>query len=377
MNELQQKVCLRARYLVDKNEGAVNRMIHGGESKYVSNKKLIDEFEKSRAKIAESEFALPVEEYMGKVHDISLAKDAAREAKRQKLLSYMGKPSKFVEAETVVVEESTFPGVEQKERSKAVEKKVFTDEKFKGRERISRDELIKYILKNAGKKKIGEAIAAKKVTISRRVPDEEIEKLIDRGVDPSEHGYFEDDEGYRIGLTVDRSNVGDFTKKEMGKILEDHYASGERVFSKAELYELAGLHRGGVDYKGILSKKARDYSIRDKPDPLLAEQAAAAKDNMPVDKSASMSKAVEGLKNYHRFRREYIQFPQYQDVMDRKKTMADAFKIYKKLAANYDHIKSMKKLHQLMMDVSEKHGGYGQLYSKKMASLARKGVTLD
>lgn len=368
MNDLQRKVLLRTKYLVDKNEGAVNRVIHGG--KYAEE---IDAYERARAKIAKSEFALPVEEYMGKVQDISRAKDAIKESKRQKLLKALSQPVEVVEdiAENVVIEQpDILSQIKQKPRSAKAKAPPDSSqlEQFKERANLRKYDVLEYIKKNVPKKDIIKAIEDKGITVGTK-------------------GKVDED-----GISIKPSKI-DLSRIPKDRLFSmffvDNALPGKPIktyFTKQELLNLAKISKKGEriggsimldrgDYEYLLRKMKPEYDPAPScPDPLLAEQAAAAKGKMPVDKSNSMDSAKKGLEAYHRFRKSYSAFPQYGEIMDRKKTMSDAFKIYKKLMAKHedDHEKAMKKLLAHVVDVSQKSGGYGVPYAKRMASLARK-----
>lgn len=405
MNDLQRKVCERARYLASKNEGAVNRVIHGGKTSY---KDMIDEYERARVNIAKSEFALPVEEYMGKVQEISMAKDAAKEAKRQRLLKALSQPVGEVKdvVEDSSLQEPLMSQIKQKPRSAKEPKLEKALKKFEGRDNISREEVFNYIRKNVPKRRIIDLL--KEHNIEFEIETGEYEVELDEDGEPildedGEEIYILDKKGKKIPIYksfVINDELGkDLTKDQLMEALNDsqddvtdkYGVLSKNEFSKAELLKLAGLNKKGekvaggrkvVRIKGIneglVKNMKRNYALPDKPDPLLAEQAKAGKDEMPVDKSNRTEAAQKALKHYHKYRKAYSSFPQYGDITDRKKTMSDAFKIYKKLMEKHegDHDKAMKKLFKIIVAKREECGGYGDVYAKKMAKLARKGVAV-
>lgn len=393
MNDLQRKVCERARYLASKNEGAVNRVIHGGKVGY---KEMIDEYERARANIAKSEFALPVEEYMSKVQDISRAKDAAKEAKRQRLLEALSQPVEEKEdlVEDFTLQKPIMSQIKQKPRSAKEPKLEKALKKFEGRDNISRDEVLNYIKKNTPKLAIVDFL--KKHEVEFDIDTGEVE--MDEDDEP-----VRDKKGKKVhiyrSIVIDDKLGKDLTKDQLmdaleapqEKIIDEYGVREKNMFSKAELLKLAGINKRGEKIaggrkvirvksisKGLVENMKRNYALPDKPDPLLAEQAKAGKDEMPVDKSNRTEAAQKALKHYHKYRKAYSSFPQYGDIMDRKKTMSDAFKIYKKLMEKHegDHDKAMKKLLKIITCKGQECGGYGDVYAKKMAKLARKGVSV-
>lgn len=380
MNPLQKKVVERAKYLADKNEGAVYRVIHGGEKR--SHKELIDDYEMARARIAESEFALPVEEYMEKVHNISRAKDAIKEAKRQELIEGLSGPyrDEVDVLESKVTEpdgEVKFKGIKQKKRSGPKQEQpseLQQVEKFRGREKLTRKEVKNYISKNIKKTEIVDFIARKGFKIKDS-----------------------DDKFHQVDPDVLKS----MSKEQLvNEILNSYGPDKRRNFKKYELLKLAKLTKKGERLVGaghsqvvddLLCKlKAHYRPAPSSPDPLLAKQAKKAKDagfpgNYYMDEpragkkltSDDISNMQKGLKMYHKFMREYKEFPDFGEVMDKKKAIKHAYKVYKKLLEKHDgdHSKTISEMQSYHDKIKVKHGG-GEAYNKMMGRLARKDVEL-
>jgi len=386
MNPLQRKVVERAHYLADRNDGAVYRTIHGGidgersevrmnpKGRKLSNKQLIDEYEKIRARVAESEFALPVEDYMGKVQDISRAKDAIKKSKYKELLKGLSQP--YEEDQVSMEQQEVIPGdhepilphIRQKPRHKISQQQEQL-EKFKGRQNLTRREVLNYIHKNIKKREVADYLHKKRVAI---VVDGE--KYV-----PSLH------------------ELESLRKEDIFHILNSEKPDGDRLLKKKDLLKLAKLTDVGERIIGsgsphvieLLKKIRKNYEPSPHGrSPMLAEQAkVAAKAGFPGNyydgseeggkhdmTKSDIKHMQEGLKVYHRFVKHYKDFPDYGEIIDKKKAVKHAYKVYKKLLdKGHSHEEAIEKMHHHHKSIMESEGGR-DVYDKKMAKLARKGV---
>jgi hypothetical protein len=275
-------------------------------------------------------------------------------------------------------EDVKFKGIKQKPRSKP--KRELEPEqikKFEGRQKLTRREVVNYISKNIKKNELIDFIAKKGL-------------------------YVRAEEGEHIGemIKADKDSLADMSKEELIKIINSKsFDNKKRNFKKYELLQLAKLSEKGQRLIGaghsdvidrLLAKMKANYRPAPKePSPMLSEQVKTAeKAGFPgnhYDESKGGKKITQGdidrmqkgLKLYHKFARDYKELPDYGEVMDKKKALKHAYKVYKKLLekSDGDHEVAMKDIKSFHKKILNKHGA-GEMYSKTLAKLARKDVDL-
>lgn len=341
MNQLQKKVVERAHYLADRNEGAVFRTIHGGKP---SPKELIDEYEALRARIAESEFALPVEDYMRKVQLESLAKDKIKDEKRMEVVESLGL---IPEKERSMKKEKPLS-----ERLREVSKSVDGESSSRI---VTKDKLIRSIGKRVDKIDIATFMA-------------------NRG-----WGGLFGKEGEEEWIFPDVPWImAHITRKGLLQDLRSDWTDKDgvvRKFSKAELKTLLDTHGGSVGKKAIMEgiiKKKNDgahHSVPDKPSPILAEQAERAADaGFPGNHydGDRLKKMQDGLKVYRVFARDFKDLKGVDSLADKKKALKQAYTLYKKIkeegGTHDDVMDKVEAIHKKLLD---KFGGGGE-YCKNL-----------